>query len=59
MGRKESILESVQQGNPQLHAGMEKAIDAPLSHLPGSRPEKLNRIEKLADIWMVFKQVET
>lgn len=59
MGRKTSILETVQRGDPQLHAGMEKAIDAPLSHPPGSRPGKFHRIEKLVDIWMVFKQVDT
>jgi len=59
MSQKSAILAKVESDKPELLAVMKDALDAPFSREPGKRISKYNRVEKLVDIWMVFKEIDS
>ena len=59
MSQKSAILAKVRTDKPELLASMRDALDAPFSREKGKRITKYNRVEKLVDIWMVFKEIDS
>ena len=57
VGQKKNILKKVKK--PDLHAAMTSALNRPLGSHANKRPGKFHRVEKLVEIWLIFKKVDS
>lgn len=57
LGNSEYIMSVLGEHKPELVGNMSDHLNKTFSNAPGKRVGKLHRVEKLVDIWMVFRQV--
>jgi hypothetical protein len=59
MRQRDAIIAEVTAFKPELEILITDALDAPFNVQNRQRPGKIHRVEKLVDIWELYKQVPT